>query len=191
MKKLYLVLICLTLAAVLTACSGEPAAPDSGSTVSASSVADKPSGNAMITAEDITLTGDQMGQMNIELINAGGLDKYGNGKMAGFQFYIKYDPAVLTLIEAELALDNANGKNNWQLSYSDKGNGSARVMIMDDKLTGLAADSIPLVTLYMQAVSGATGPAKIDFELETVCDSTGNSEVAEYISGGSAAVTIE
>lgn len=148
--------------------------------------------SATLTAEGITLGAQAESTLHINLINAGGLKKYGNHTLGGFQFKVIYDPSMVKLGEAVLAIDSiAKDTNNWSLDYSNGGDGEAMVMVLDNNLEGLIADTVPLIDLPVQAVAGASGECEIKFEIVNICDSVGNDEVRDHITDGSATVTFQ
>lgn len=174
MKKIIAILLCALLLCGMTACNSAEEGP-----------------GAVLGAQDITLTMGETGTLSVKLENVSNLKKYGNGTLGGFQFKVIYDPAVIDLGNATLTTDSiATEENNWTLDFSDKEDGSAMVMILDDNLNGTTATTVPMIDLMVQAVEGASGETQVKFEIVNICDSRGDAEVRETISDGTATVTI-
>lgn len=174
MKKLMAFLLCAVLLCGMTACNSS----------------EKDGGKAVVTAADVTLVPGDTGTLSIKLEHADKLKKYGNGKLGGFQFKVIYDPEQLQLGDAVLTIDSiADEENSWTLDYSDKKDGSAMVMILDNNLVGLAADSVPLIDLPIKLTDDASGDSEVRFEIVSICDTKGDVEVCDHIESGSATVT--
>lgn len=183
MKKILSVILCLSLMLCFAACKSKQSQ-------SAETVEQAPTA---VSAQDFTAAAGSSTLMNVELTGAEKLAEYGNGTIAGIQFEMKYDPAVISLSDAKLTIEQvAQITNTFTLDFGDDKNGSAMVMILDDNLQGIMAETLPLFSVNVQVAANApAGSTDIEFEMIDICDSNADSKMLEAVENGTTKITIE